>query len=68
MGGSRAWCWRTPTGSMVRPLPVPYPEFRTHTDDFGAQRVMLTHMSWDMLAHVHAVLEECTEDGLVGEL
>jgi hypothetical protein len=26
---------------------------------------MLTHMSRDMLAHVHEVPEECAEDGLV---
>jgi hypothetical protein len=30
-----------------------YPEFRTHKDDFGAKRIILTHMSRDMLAHVH---------------
>lgn len=40
----------------------------TYEDNFGAQRVMLTHMRWNMLAHVHAVPEECTEDGLVVEL
>jgi ribonuclease BN (tRNA processing enzyme) len=42
-----------------------YPEFRAHKDDFGAKRVMLTHMSREMLAHVHEVPEECAEDGLV---
>jgi hypothetical protein len=45
-----------------------YPEFRAHKEDFGAQRVMLTHMSQEMLEHVHEVLEECAEDRLVVEL
>ena len=41
-----------------------YPEFRPHKDDFGAKRSILTHMSRDMLAHVHEVPVECAEDGL----
>jgi ribonuclease BN (tRNA processing enzyme) len=42
-----------------------YPEFHAHKDDFGAKRVILTHMSREMLAHVHEVPEVCAEDGLV---
>jgi ribonuclease BN (tRNA processing enzyme) len=42
-----------------------YPEFHAHKEDFDAQRVILTHMSQEMLAHVHEVPEECAEDGLV---
>jgi ribonuclease BN (tRNA processing enzyme) len=34
-------------------------------DTFGAKRVILTHMSKEMLAHVDAVPEECAYDGLV---
>jgi ribonuclease BN (tRNA processing enzyme) len=45
-----------------------YPEFCAHKEDFAAQRVILTHMSREMLAHVHEVPEECAEDGLVVEL
>ena len=45
-----------------------YPAFRAHEEDFEAQRVILTHMSQDVLAHVHEVSEECAEDGLVVEL
>jgi hypothetical protein len=44
------------------------PELRAHKDDFGAKRVILTHMSREILAHVHEVPEECAEDGLVVEL
>jgi ribonuclease BN (tRNA processing enzyme) len=45
-----------------------YPEFCAHKEDFAAQRIILTHMSREMLAHVHEVPEECAEDGLVVEL
>lgn len=45
-----------------------YPEVRAHKEDFGAKRVILTHMSQEMLAHLHEVPEECAEDGLVVEL
>ena len=37
-------------------------------DDCDAKRLMLTHMSQEMLAHVHEVPEECAEDGLVVEV
>jgi phosphoribosyl 1,2-cyclic phosphodiesterase len=45
-----------------------YPDLRAHKDDFGAKRIILTHMSREMLAHVQEVPEECAEDGLVVEL
>lgn len=42
-----------------------YPVLRDHLPDFGAKRVILTHMSRDMLAHVDEIPEACAEDGLV---
>lgn len=42
-----------------------YPAIREHRDDFGAKRIILTHMSPEMLAHVDKVPEMCAEDGLV---
>lgn len=45
-----------------------YPAVREHKANFGAKRVILTHMSQEMLAHVHEVPEECAEDGMVVDL
>jgi ribonuclease BN (tRNA processing enzyme) len=45
-----------------------YLELRAHKAEFGAKRIILTHMSQEMLAHLHEVPEECAEDGLVVEL
>ena len=45
-----------------------YPDIRAHLADFGAKRVILTHMGREMLAHVDDVPEECAYDGLVVEL
>ena len=45
-----------------------YPALVEHLADFGAKRVILTHMSAEMLAHVDRVPEECAHDGLVVEL
>jgi ribonuclease BN (tRNA processing enzyme) len=42
-----------------------YPAIAAHRGDFGAKRVILTHMSNEMLAHVPEVPEECASDGLV---
>lgn len=42
-----------------------YPDIRTHASQVGARRLILTHMSREMLAHVAAVPEECAHDGLV---
>ena len=42
-----------------------YPEIAAHRHRFGARRVILTHMSREMLAHVNEVPEECAHDGLV---
>jgi ribonuclease BN (tRNA processing enzyme) len=42
-----------------------YPEIAAHRHRFGARRVILTHMSREMLAHVSEVPEECAYDGLV---
>lgn len=45
-----------------------YPTLREHWDELGAKRVILTHMSREMLPHAHAISEECAHDGLVLEL
>jgi ribonuclease BN (tRNA processing enzyme) len=45
-----------------------YPVLREHLADFRARRVVLTHMSREMLAHVADVPEECATDGMVLEL
>ena len=45
-----------------------YPVLVQHLKDFQAKRVILTHMSREMLAHVGEVTEECAEDGQVVEL
>lgn len=42
-----------------------YPDIRTHATRVGAKRVILTHMSVEMLAHAAEVPEECAYDGLV---
>ncbi len=49
--------------------PVPwhmnYPDITAHATRVGARRVILTHMSREMLARAEAVSEECARDGLV---
>jgi ribonuclease BN (tRNA processing enzyme) len=45
-----------------------YPALVEHLQDFGAKRVILTHMGREMLAHVKDVPEECAHDGLVVEV
>ncbi len=45
-----------------------YPAIAAHRHAFGARRVILTHMSAEMLAHAGEVPEECAYDGLVVEL
>jgi ribonuclease BN (tRNA processing enzyme) len=42
-----------------------YPAIAAHRAEFGAKRVILTHMSKEMLAHIDTVPEECASDGLV---
>jgi ribonuclease BN (tRNA processing enzyme) len=42
-----------------------YPDIVAHARGVGARRVILTHMSREMLAHAGAVPEECASDGLV---
>jgi len=42
-----------------------YPTVAAQRDRFGAKRVILTHMSREMLAHADGVPEECAHDGLV---
>lgn len=45
-----------------------YPAIAEHVRGAGARRVVLTHMSQEMLAHRSDVPEECASDGLVIEL
>jgi ribonuclease BN (tRNA processing enzyme) len=45
-----------------------YPEIVRHVRTAGARRVVLTHMSSEMLAHRGDVPEECAQDGLVIDL
>ena len=45
-----------------------YPDVKAHISDFGARRVVLTHMSREVLDRRSEIPEECAEDGLVIEL
>jgi ribonuclease BN (tRNA processing enzyme) len=42
-----------------------YPAIAAHRADMGAKRLILTHMSKEMLAQADKVPEECASDGLV---
>jgi ribonuclease BN (tRNA processing enzyme) len=42
-----------------------YPDITAHAGRVGARRLILTHMSREMLAHADRVPEECAYDGLV---
>jgi ribonuclease BN (tRNA processing enzyme) len=42
-----------------------YRDLVAHRSEMGARRVILTHMSKEMLAHAADVPEECAHDGLV---
>ncbi len=45
-----------------------YPDIQEHRDEITAKRIILTHMSPEMLAQADAVAEECAHDGLVVEI
>jgi ribonuclease BN (tRNA processing enzyme) len=45
-----------------------YPAIAAHAGALGVKRLILTHMSKEMLAHADRVPEECAHDGLVVEL
>jgi ribonuclease BN (tRNA processing enzyme) len=47
------------------PFHLNYPDVKEHWDDFGAKRIILTHMGPEMLAQSSVVAEECAHDGLV---
>lgn len=47
------------------PFHLNYPDVRAHAAELRAKRIILTHMSPEMLAHADAVPEECAHDGLV---
>ena len=53
--------------SYARPIKwhLNYPAIAAHRAECGATRVILTHMSQEMLAHADEVPEECARDGLV---
>ena len=53
--------------SYARPIKwhLNYPAIAAHRAERGATRVILTHMSQEMLAHADEVPEECARDGLV---
>ncbi len=42
-----------------------YPELAANESAFGAKRIILTHMSEEMLAHAAEVPQACAEDGMV---
>lgn len=42
-----------------------YPAIQAHRADFGAERLILTHLSREMLAHAGHIPEACAHDGLV---
>lgn len=45
-----------------------YPTLKEHWAELGAKRVILTHMSREMLPHADTIAEECAHDGLVVEI
>lgn len=45
-----------------------YKTLREHLHELGAKRMVLTHMSTDMLRHVDEVPEQCARDGVVIEI
>jgi hypothetical protein len=45
-----------------------YSDVAAHRADFGARRMILTHMSREMLAHAKDIPEECAHDGLTHAL
>jgi ribonuclease BN (tRNA processing enzyme) len=51
----------------AKPVPwhLNYPVIAANWAECGARRVILTHMSREMLAHATEVPEECAHDGLV---
>ena len=50
------------------PAHMNYPTLKEHWDELGAKRVILTHMSREMLPHADRIAEECAHDGLVVEI
>jgi ribonuclease BN (tRNA processing enzyme) len=50
------------------PFHLDYQTLRTHLPEMNVRRIILTHMSQDMLDHLSEVDLECAEDGLIVEL
>ncbi len=42
-----------------------YPDALAHWEEFGAKRIVLTHMGPEMLARSEAIPQDCAHDGLV---
>jgi len=45
-----------------------YPDLQAHADELDAKRMVLTHLSHDMMLHKDEIEEECAYDGMVIEL
>ena len=45
-----------------------YPDIKEHWDEFGAKRIILTHMSREMLPVADDIPEETAHDHMVVEL
>ena len=45
-----------------------YPDVKARWDEFGAKRIVLTHMSREMLPHADEIPEETAYDGMVVEI
>jgi ribonuclease BN (tRNA processing enzyme) len=41
-----------------------YPDIKVHRGEFGAKRLVLTHLSREMLEHKDSIPEECAYDGM----
>ena len=63
-------CWWRSATSTEKPVRwhLNYPDVVAHREDFEAKRIILTHMSREMLAHADEVPEECAYDGMVVEI
>ena len=59
--------WRDRCAPEVVMRHLNYPEVVANEQGFGAKRVILTHMSREMLVHTADVPQECAEDGTVIE-
>tara|TARA_A100001011_G_C14271217_1_gene827073 strand:+ start:1348 stop:1869 length:522 start_codon:yes stop_codon:yes gene_type:complete len=56
--------------SFAKPIKfhLNYPDIKCHWDDFGAKRIILTHMSSEMLPMVDKISEETARDHMTVEI